>query len=97
MKKPIPEMTKEPFGEDYMFPAWMGLVCHAVNQKVYTDQFKQATGIDILNIVRSKGINAMIDAATGYQKTALIKWCDWVTENIWGEEIELEPLKPNEE
>ena len=42
---------------------------------------------DIQAVVDSKGMDKMIDEATGFTKDAVIKWADWVTVNHWGEEI----------
>ena len=84
MDKPIPEMKYNPNGEEYLFPAWFDLVNYAVTDELFVSRFKEETDIDILDVINQKGINAMIDEATGYQKEAVVKWCDWVTLNLWG-------------
>lgn len=84
MQRPIPEMQHEPYGEDYMFDAWFTFLKFAFGIERYRDQFKEETGIDLLNIIEARGLDKMIDESTGRTKDAVIKWADWVTENLWG-------------
>ena len=84
MKKPLEKMEHTPTGEEYMAGAWFALVLYAYDQASFRLEFKKETGIDIVNVVKSQGINAMIDKATGFQVVALAKWLDWVTKNLWG-------------
>ncbi len=84
MKKLIPEMKHKPYGEDHMVDAFLGLVFFAVSIAQITNKFKDETGIDILDVIRAKGINEMIDKASGRQKDAIVKWLDWIAENLWG-------------
>lgn len=89
MKKPMPEMTHKPYGEDYMFDAWLGLVTTTFNEKELRDKFMIETGVNIYDIVTAKGINEMIDKSTGRQKEAVVRWLDWVTVTLWGVESNL--------
>lgn len=86
MKKPIPEMTHTPYGEDYLFPGWLSCVRASISMPDFVKQFKDDTGIDILSVIHSRGLTKMIDEATGYDKVAITKWADWVTLNLWGVE-----------
>lgn len=85
MKKPINGMKHTPFGHEIMGGAWLGLVIYAFSVEDNRNQFKAETGIDISDVVNSKGIKKAIDQATGYEKDAIVKWADWVTKNLWGE------------
>ena len=85
MKPPIKGMKTKPIGHEVMAGAWLGLVAFALSNENYRAAFKEETEIDISDVINSKGINKMIDQATGYQGQAVAKWCDWVTVNLWGE------------
>lgn len=89
MTPPIEGMKLRPYGEDYMIGAYMSLVMSAYDIELNRKLFKSDTGINIKDVVSAKGLIAMIDESTGYQKDCIVKWCDWVTENLWGiEEID---------
>ena len=89
MKKPIAEMSVTPSGENYlMLPAWKSLVLSTFEDSYMIEIFKLETGIDIKSVVHASDINRMIDEATGKQKDAIVKWCDFVTKLLWGEEKE---------
>ena len=83
MRKPIEQMDYTPEGEDYMVDAWFGLVMYASKQEDYREQFKKDTDMD-LSVIGSVGLDRMICDATGYTDAVVIKWCDWVTKNLWG-------------
>lgn len=82
---PIDGMKTIPYGIPLMLSEWMSLVLWLAGQKQYTDTFKKETGLDITALTRVSPIEVMIDTATGHQKTVIIAWADWVTENEWGE------------
>jgi len=84
MKPPIKGMKTKPIGHEMMTGAWLGLVAFALSNENHRTIFKKETGIDISGVINSKGINRMIDHATGYEGDAVAKWCDWVTVNLWG-------------
>lgn len=84
MKKPLESMEHTPSGDDHMTDAWFSLILYAYDQAPFRLEFKKETGINIVDVVKSGGLNAMIDKSTGYQEAALAKWCDWVTVNLWG-------------
>jgi hypothetical protein len=88
LKKPIDAMTKTPFGEDFLAPVWIGAVWYTYRREDCRELFKQETGIDISEVVKAKGLEAMVDRATGFQAEAIAKWADWVTVNFWGVEEE---------
>ena len=81
-------------GEDYMAGAWLGLIIYAASNADMRLKFHNDTGYDLNSVLKAVGLTKMIDEATGYTKDVMIKWCDWVTENLWGEEG-LKPVKPD--
>lgn len=83
--KPIPGMTTEPYGLPLMAPAWLGCLLWAASEPNCAAQFTTDTGHNIAAL-RSTGINALIDKATGYDRSVLVAFADWVTLNLWGEE-----------
>jgi hypothetical protein len=86
MQKPIEGMTQTPYGDDEMIPAWIGLLRYALSKEECREEFKMETDIDIADVINSRGLNSLIDQATGYQKNAIIKFADWVTKKLWGVE-----------
>jgi hypothetical protein len=85
-KPPIDGMTQIPeyIDNPVMFGAWAKLLSWACSQDELIKQFKDETGYNIQDVVRSTGINKMVDEATGYTKTVVVAWADWVTKNLWG-------------
>lgn len=88
MKLPIHGMKAQPIGEDYMFDAWFGCVIWAANDKNCQCAFKEKTTYDITSLIGRNGIEIAIDKVSGYEKSIVIAFCDWVTENIWGKELD---------
>ncbi len=86
MNKPIKGMTQIPIGEEYMVPAWVGMVRHALGAEYIKKEFKKETGFDVDHVLKATGINAIIDQKTGYQRDIIAKFADWVTVNLWGVE-----------
>lgn len=86
MSPPIEKMELRPFGEDYMFPAWMACVVSIAQNPGAVKQFKEETGHDLESVMKARGMAALIDNATGHAETVLAAWCDWVTLNVWGVE-----------
>ena len=86
MIKPIKGMKNTPFGEDFMVGAWIGLTQFLYTKKEYREAFKKETGFDIKSVIDARGIDAMIDQSTGYQKEVMTAWADWITLNFWGTE-----------
>jgi hypothetical protein len=86
MNPPIEGMTTIPYGLPLMVDAWFACVVWAATMKENTDAFKKETGYDLSNVLRSRGIEQMIDKATGYDRAVVAAWADWVTKNYWGED-----------
>jgi len=81
---PIKGMTKEPMGLPIMIDAWLGCVNWAVTVNDFKKDFKKETGLDVGKLLKRSSLEIMIDESTGFEQDAISKWCDWVTENIWG-------------
>tara|TARA_R100001530_G_scaffold1886_1_gene3238 strand:- start:15736 stop:16005 length:270 start_codon:yes stop_codon:yes gene_type:complete len=88
MKKPVKGMKTTPNGinNPILMGAWFSCVSASVGVEGITKSFKDDTGIDITILVNRSPIEKLIDEATGLDKDIAIKWCDWVTKNIWGEQ-----------
>lgn len=86
MTPPIQGMTVEPWGEDYMMPAFVGLVQYAAGDEDSRAAFKEATGSDIARLVSRSAIEAAVDRATGYDKDLVGKFADWVATQLWNPE-----------
>jgi len=86
MITPIEGMKTRPYGYDYMAGAWAGLLSWAATVDKFVEEFKAETGYDLRDVLTSRGINKMIDEATGHDKAVVVAWADWVTRNLWGEE-----------
>ena len=86
MKAPVEGMTVNPVGQDYMFDAWFACVLFVGTQDAARAAFTEETGFSLDAIIRARGIDAMIDKATGHDKKVLSAFCDWVTVNHWGVE-----------
>jgi hypothetical protein len=91
MKKPIEGMKTTPYGEDYMAGGWIGLVEWLVTQDWAVSDFKEKTGHDIISIIKARGIDRMIDKATGHDREVITAWADYVTEYHWGIEGDEQP------
>jgi len=83
-KPPLEGMKTVPEGLPLMFDAWAGCVMWAIGNPEVREEFRKATGYDLSLLVNRSGLDAMIDAATGHQKTVLAAFCDFVTTNMWG-------------
>lgn len=79
-------MERRPFGEDYMVDAYMGCVMHAIGEPAMLDAFQAATGIDMRTLAHRDFLSQAIDKATGYERFCILKFFDWVTVNVWGQE-----------
>jgi hypothetical protein len=82
---PIEGMKTEPYGLPLMSEAWFACVLWAAGKPENLKQFKEETGHDLNDVLKSRGLNKMIDQATGYDRTVIAAWADWVTKNFWGE------------
>lgn len=81
---PIAGMTLTPYGWPFMAGAYLGLVQFLLTKREATDAFKADTGHDIMRVLLGRGIGAMVDKATGYDKAVVAAFADWVTKNHWG-------------
>lgn len=78
------DLKLQPMGMPYMLPAWLGCVHWAIGDDSIRKLFKEDTGYDVTSLVGRSPIEEMVDQATGRDREVLIRFCDWVTENIWG-------------
>ena len=83
-KFPVDGMTKMPMGWPLMAEAWACCLEWAITQEPTRDNFKAATGYDLMKLVNRTAIDNMIDQSTGFEKQVMLTWLDWATENIWG-------------
>lgn len=74
------------YGDGVMEGMWIGLLVWAATKNEIVTSFKEETGLDLPNMINSRGINAMIDKATGYDRAVVVAWADFVTKHLWGEE-----------
>lgn len=86
MEPPINGMTTTPYGSDHQAGPFLAFVCLAYEIEENRIKFKAETGIDIVEIVKALGVRKEIDRVTGRQRDALVKFADWVTVNLWGED-----------
>jgi hypothetical protein len=86
--KPIEGMTTDPYGLPFMADAWLACVIWAAERPENIKQFKIDTGYDLTDVLKSRGLNKLIDQATGYDRKVVSAWADWVTKNYWGIEGE---------
>ncbi len=88
MEMPIQGMTKFPDtgGDPLMMGAFVGCLYWAAGEKDAKERFKAETGYDLDRVLLGKGITAMVDKATGYDRTVVAAFGDWVVVNVWGEE-----------
>jgi len=86
MKPPIEGMKTVPYfcEHPYQFSMWYNFIVFMSEYPEAKEAFKKDTEYDLDDILKSRGINSMIDKQTGYQQSVLAAWCDWVTENHWG-------------
>jgi hypothetical protein len=89
---PIKGMKLTPFGWPLMADAYLGLVYFLVGKPEWRDQFKADTGMDIERVLCGRGIEAMVDKATGYDQAVVARFADWVTEFHWGDEADAEEI-----
>lgn len=85
-KPPIEGMKTMPYGLPLMFDFWFACCLWAATDPDLQVGFMMDTGYSIQRIIKARGIDALIDKSTGYDKTVVVAWCDWVTANVWGEE-----------
>lgn len=69
-----------------MAPAYISCVAQCLSEHESLDQFEADTGINMRSFARRGAIIEKVDEATGYDRFVLQKFCDWVTEKVWGEE-----------
>lgn len=89
MATPLKGMKVLPlYHEDpIMMGAWLSFFNVSLKQKEVIAAYKKDTGIDITNIFPKSPIDKMIDDACCYcPEDEILKFADWVTENIWGRE-----------
>lgn len=87
---PVEGMKKEPYGLPLMLDAWIGLVHWAIGKETFRERFKKDTGHDFKFLLSRSPIDMMIDKSTGIEREIFVAFCDWVTENLWGDGTEPE-------
>ncbi len=87
MKPPIEGMKTMPLyaDDELMMGAWVDCVNYCITEEHRLLEFKQDTGIDMMGLVGCSPFEQMIDKATGRDKEYILRFCDWVTKNVWGE------------
>lgn len=85
---PIPGMKSTPYGWPAMAGAYMGLLFFLVSKPEVRAAFKEETGHDLDRVLLGRGIEAMVDKATGYSNDVVAAFADWVTEFYWGDGTE---------
>ncbi len=83
---PVRGMTAVPLGIDDSFGSWFACVTHAIGESSIRQQFKADTGWDVESVLIRTPIEAFVDKSTGYEAMLMLKFFDWVTVHIWGEE-----------
>jgi len=84
IKLPIEGMRLIPMGLPLMQDAWVSCVYWAAGKKEIRDQFKKVSGIDLDDLAFEPLAEKLFDKASGYTQFALVAFCDFVTEHIWG-------------
>jgi hypothetical protein len=82
---PIEGMKVMPMGMPLMAGAWFSLLGFTLSEADAVAAFKKDTGMDIEAVLRARGISAMIDKSTGYDRAVVAAFADWVTTHLWGE------------
>lgn len=73
-----------PYGWPLMAEAWAGCVLWAAGKGECRAEFTKSTGLSLENLIIRSPLEAAIDKATGHERTTVIAFFDWVTENLWG-------------
>lgn len=83
-------MTEIPLYADnpLMMGAWASCLSWAIGEPEIRAAFKEQTGHDLDSIATARGLDKMIDEATGHTRAVMAAWCDWATRNIWGTDEE---------
>lgn len=76
---PIPEDIR---GIDLMELAWRDCLFWACGFEPIQQQFAAETGRPL--DVKTRGIAAMVDEATGYRNSEMRRFIEWFNENVWG-------------
>lgn len=68
-----------------MVSFWLACLVWAATDAEIVAGFERATGYRLGSLF-SRGIDRLIDEATGHHREIVIAWADYVTTNFWGEE-----------
>jgi hypothetical protein len=74
-----------PKRDHYMAAAWLALISYVSGNEHYIAEFEKHTG---MKFIFPKGIEGMVDEASGYQEDLVFKFAHWVTKNFWGDTSE---------
>jgi hypothetical protein len=87
-KAPKPEPVQRVAYRDnpIMAQAWLGCISWASQHEEICARFAADTGHRVFWKEQRAPINAMIDKATGYERTVIDAFVDWVNANLWGED-----------
>lgn len=66
---------------EYMHPAWVAAPRWAIGQPEIIEAFCRETG---KHLPATRGINGMVDDATGYTADFVSSFVEWFNKNIWG-------------
>lgn len=76
-------MKVRPWGEDFMVGGFLSLVEYNFNSDSM-ESFEKDTGHNLNSIASARGLNAMIDEATGRKAEVIAAFGDWVAQTQWG-------------
>lgn len=80
----VSKLTKKPLGLPLMYDAWAGCLHWAIGNDDIRRRFQKDTGIDLNVLAGRSRMEILVDEATGRDSEIIAKFCDWVTENVWG-------------
>lgn len=85
---PFKGMKLMPYGLPLMLDAWIGCVMWASGQELIVAEFCKETGFNANFFIHRSALDAAIDKATGFEREIMVRFCDFVTERLWGIEGE---------
>lgn len=76
-------MSKTPMGWPLMAQAYIDFAMWAISKEEFVQEFEADTGLSYS--VPKTGLDKMIGDSTGYGKSIISAFLDWLTVNHWGE------------
>lgn len=88
------KLTPAYWGSDpLMMGAYMSHLTYCVGKPEIKARFKAETGMDLDRVLMARGLEQMVDKATGHDRATVAAFADWVTEWLWG----IDGVEPTEE